>query len=113
MDNYNGLFTASYSITVKSNTHQMCLYVFNYIKHLVEAFNFGNITWKDAKSARKGDVLSRYISIHFEGYSLDVITFRSALDYIIFESNIYYRPTTIILDSATTIRKDARLNLLE
>lgn len=113
MDNeyYNGQFTVSYNITVKACNHDMCKRIFNRIKHLVDSLDFGDVIWKDTKSARKGDVLSRGIYIQLKGYAADVLAFRAALDYLIHKAGIYCPSAQIMLLHVETIREDARFDL--
>lgn len=108
---YNGMFAVRYSITVEAGTHEMCLHVFNRIKRLVDALNFGDIIWRDTKSARKGDVLSRWIEIQFKGYATDVLTFRATLDHQIHKIDRYYPSAHVVLTRVETIREDIRPDL--
>lgn len=112
-DCYNGLFTVKYSITVEASTHEMCLHVFNRIKRLVDALNFGDIVWHDTKSARKGPVLSRWMHIQFKGYASDVLIFRSTVDHQMEKIRFYYPSVCVILHHVETLREDTRLDLGE
>ncbi len=113
MENYNGLYEASYGITVKSDNHKDCLFTYNRFKHLTAAFNYGNISIYESKSARKGDVLSRDIQIIFTGYADQVLIFKTAIDSIICDINISSAETTATLYRAIVIRENARRNLIE
>ena len=113
MEDYNGRYEASYGITVKSDNHKDCLSIYNRFKHLVAAFNFGNISIYESKSARKGDVLSRHIHIRFMGFAADVIIFREAIDRIMFINNIHPQGTIITLFVTGVIRENARRDLIE
>lgn len=113
MENYNGRYEAFYWIIVKSNNHKDCLSTYNRFKSLVAAFNFGNITIHESKSARKGDVLSRDIQIIFIGHATDVLTFREALDRIIFINNIFPQGTIATLDRSEMSRENAHRDLIK
>lgn len=113
MENYNGQYEAYYGITVNSDNHKQCLFTYNRFKSLVAAFNFGNISIYETKSARKGDVLSRDIHITFIGFASDVLTFREAIDRIIHINNILPQGTLITLFRTEVIRKNARRDLIE
>lgn len=108
---YNGKYSVSYSITVSANTHETCLHVFNRIKRLIEALNFGDITWRDTKSARKGDVLSRWMYIRIQGYASDVLTLRATLDHQLYKIGLYYPSAHVELNHVETLREDNRSDL--
>lgn len=114
MENYSGQYEASYAISVKSGDHRNCLDAYNRFKYLVKAFDFGNIKIFEHKSARKGDVLSRSLSIIFVGYAPDILAFKEAIDRILSSCNIFCGGVaSVVLYNSEVTRKDARFNLIK
>lgn len=113
-ENYNGMYEMRVSITVNASSHDTCRWITSRFKNLVKAFDFGNCQAGEAKSARKGDVLTRTMNIRITGYSTDILLFRECVDRLVESCNIWYREFASVRTSlAHTCRKDAHINLVK
>lgn len=105
---YNGMYTATFSIQVKAETHRGCLFAYNQFKYLAKAMNFGDISIYESKSARKGDVLSRDLTIVYTQYASSVILLQGAINHILFAINNHYRNSvSAILYRSHIVRENA------
>ncbi|OUO23132.1 hypothetical protein B5F91_03275 [Bacteroides sp. An322] len=105
------VYESFYSVVIESNRHDTCLNEFNRIKSLAKAFNASIV--KEAKSARKGDVLSRNIMIKFKAYSHETIIFREALDIIISSINIWNPRLKAYIYDSSVERTDASFGVAD
>ncbi|WP_270243271.1 hypothetical protein [Phocaeicola coprocola] len=105
------VYESFYSVVVESDRHDTCLIESNRIKSLAKAFNASIV--KEAKSARKGDVLSRNIMISFKAHSHETIIFREALDIIIGSINIWNSGLKAYIYDSSVERTDASFGLTD
>lgn len=109
---YNGIVTFSFSVVIKSNDHQTCLFITKKIKDYLSAWYFGCAYSKEHKSARKGDILNREIQSSFEDYPSNVIAFREGLRCICSHYDLFTKDTSIKIIDHGTAPKDRHLNIL-
>lgn len=89
MSYYNGLVDFHFSINIKADNHDKCLFVAKKIKEYLNSWSFilNNVP-SESKSARKGDVLSRHIQSDATAYAGDIIAFREGLKCIVYHYDI-------------------------
>jgi len=110
---HNIRYKAHYSIIVGAPDHQGCLFIYNYFKNLVKAFDFGQFHISEHKSARKGDVLKRELMIYHTAYADEIILFRSGLDFLLDRINIYYTSVKVSIGRAGVTREDMVFDTIE
>lgn len=108
---YHGPYKAFYSIIVKAPSHDGCKFIYNKFKALANAFNFGDITISEHKSARKGDVLGRELQIFQHAYPSEIILFRQAIDTILSKTEIQYTRITAKLAKACVEPEQVTLDI--
>jgi hypothetical protein len=84
---YNGEFEQVIDITIECNDHDDCLKITNNIKKQCDAW-FYNVSYQEGKSARKGPVLKRSLTVQQKGYASDIIIFKEALHRVCEQMNI-------------------------
>lgn len=113
-ENYNGMYEMRICIIVTASSHDTCRWITSRFKNLIKAFDFGNFQSGEAKSARKGDVLTRTIKICLTDYSSNILIFRECIDRLIESCNIWYGEFASVRTSLIhTSRKDAHINLIK
>lgn len=113
-ENYNGQYEARYSITVTGSTHNFCRDAYNRFKFLVKAFDFGEFSIHEYKSARKGSVLSRDLLISYTAYASHIIAFEQALDSVLFGISIHQVGIcTATINNRSVLRCDGLADFLD
>jgi hypothetical protein len=110
---YNGLVGYQFSVIIKSDDHQTCLFVSKKIKDYLSAWSFGCKYIDESKSARKGDVLTREIQALFEDYPTTIIAFREGLRCICFHLDIFSKETSVKIIDHSMSPKDSHLNIFK
>lgn len=113
-NSYNGLYEMKVCITITASSHDTCRWLSARFKYLVKAFDFGNFQIGEDKSARKGDVLTRTVSICVTDYSVGILLYRECIDRLIESCNIWFGDSASVkLSLSHTSRKDAHVNLVK
>jgi len=84
---YNGEFIQVLDISVSCKHHDDCLRLTNIIKKQCDAWVF-NVSYQEGKSARKGDVLTRTLTIRQKAHAGDIVIFKEALSRVCEQLNI-------------------------
>ena len=108
MSYYNGEFRQVIEISISSDNHDTCKFVANHIRKVCEAWFF-NVSVHETKSARKGDVLSRYFQISQVAYASDIIAFSESMRCLCFHYNLTV--TSTVFSIRTQCSEDAHVNL--
>lgn len=105
MKDVNGLFYQYLRISVSSDSHDDCLFVYKHFKKMSEAW-YGDLKIFESKSARSGPVLKRTIDIQLNGYAHEIIAFKEAIRCIHNHFNIFSK-SQINLEDLGAHRKNA------
>lgn len=114
MEDYHGMYEMHISLRVSASTHDTCRWISSRFKYLVKAFDFGNIQIREGKSARKGDVLTRDLSICVTAYATNLLIFRECIDRLVSSCNIWHSQLgSVSITNSHTTRKDAHRDLIK
>lgn len=93
----NGKFVHCFSVSIKADTHDECLFEYNRFKALTKAF-LRDIHIHESKSARKGSVLGRDIQFTHTAYSPEIIIFSEAVRIIAQDINLFGAASAMIYE---------------
>lgn len=112
MKNYNGQFEHNFFVVIEADNHDTCLKFASYIKKAIEPWFLQTENINEHKSARKGDVLRRDISVRHTAFANDIIIFNEMLRTLIWNYNLYFN-IKIYIDDRGTVPKDSRKKIIE
>ena len=99
---YNGEYETVIDIKITCNTHDECLFISKKIKKQCDAWSILGVDCRESKSARKGEVLTRWFTIQQTDYAHNIIIFREAISCLIF-FDLFEKKASLSVRSTTPV----------